>query len=143
MRLAGTPDLRMGCWIFSVLLAPALVVANLPATARTHTPVALKSTFAGKEAHLKRIPPTEVYGGRGSDVVIRFSRDGKLSGAFSGLGYDVSDIGRWSVEGRKLCTQWRKWDGGEKRCYTIFGIRDAFAASGSDGLLGGRFIIKE
>lgn len=123
----------------SVLLAPAVVAAGLPAAARTHTPAALESTFSGNEARLKRIPPTEQYGGRGSDMVILFSRDGKLSGRFTDVGYELGDTGKWSVEGDRLCTRWRNWDGGRKRCFTIFGIRDAFAASGSDGLLGGRF----
>lgn len=143
MRLINTACLRKRYWISSALLALAIVAASFPATARTHTPEALKSTFSDTEAHLKRIPPTEEYGGRGSDVVIRFSWDGKLSGTFTDVGYELTDTGRWSVEGRKLCTYWRRWDGGKKHCYTIFGIGDSFAVSGSDGLLQGRIRLRK
>ncbi len=139
MRLAGPSRLRQACRIVSLLMAPAVAATGFAASAGTHTPAALESTFSGAEARLKRIPPTEQYGGRGSDMVIRFFPDGKLSGTFVDIGYELSDTGRWSVEDDKLCTRWLRWDGGTKRCYTVFGIRGRYAASGPDGLLGGRF----
>ena len=37
-----------------------------------------------------------------------------------------TDIGQWSAENDTLCTQWQKWEGGERRCSKIYKVGEKY-----------------
>ena len=44
-----------------------------------------------------------------------------------------ADSGRWAIEGGKLCVTWKKWNGGQKVCYTAVKRGKTYKITGSNG----------
>lgn len=102
------------------------------------TPDGLKALFAGTRV-------TAARSGFFGELLYRvdFSGDGSVHGGSlnQGVHTEEADTGKWTVEAGKLCVQWAKWDDGEKRCYTITGKKNPYAASGAAGIFKGELFI--
>ncbi len=132
-------------------LALALIGSALAVNGQTDTPEGLKAIFSGASAQMQRITPTGPNQGEAAPTMWYFSPEGKMWGEFYGLNAWVDDTGVWTVEGKKLCTQWQNWERGKKHCYLITVRGDAstigdqtympLTASGSDGLFQGDFTL--
>jgi hypothetical protein len=68
------------------------------------------------EAELRWLLPGAVLrgtAGRGNNFIVTYNRDGTLDG----LSGSDSDTGDWTIEGDTVCSRWRKWRNGERRCF--------------------------
>jgi hypothetical protein len=135
------------------LLALALIASAPAVNGQTDSLKGLKAVFSGAVAQMQRKTPAGPNQGEAAPTNWHFSPEGKLWGQFAGLNTWVDDTGVWTVEGKKLCTQWQNWEKGKKHCYLITVRGDTstiggktyspLAASGSEGLFQGAFTLEK
>lgn len=109
----------------------SMILAAGAALAMGLVPVATAAPLAGPGL-MERVVGAEFRGyyrsQRGEeDVLWRFAPDGTVTGIFlvmrhagpSLIRFEVSDSGRWTVQGDQLCIQWRLQMYGQQNCFNV------------------------
>lgn len=90
------------------------------------SPDGLTAALPGAEVRFESLAAVGMYNNAPSIVIWEFAEDGVLKGrtlnsagnATDTIGAKAQqDVGRWRVAGRQVCVKWRKWSGGDERCY--------------------------
>ncbi|MEP7455119.1 hypothetical protein [Phyllobacterium sp. SB3] len=59
----------------------------------------------------------------GTELPLNYKSNGQVSGDVSGISaasmFAPKEVGKWWVEGKKLCQQWPTWYKGRQFCFTI------------------------
>jgi hypothetical protein len=91
-----------------------LGTALLPASAQELEGEAIRELVSGKTVHLRSY---------GLEMPLRYGTNGVVSGDISGISiarmFAPKEQGKWWIEGRQLCQQWKSWYEGKTLCFTI------------------------
>jgi hypothetical protein len=119
--------------IFSAFAAACLVAVSAAAIAEPLPGPEVRALVKGK-----RLLLSTPYG---VDLPLNYKADGTVSGDLSGFSVSSMlaprEIGKWWIEGRRLCQKWPNWLDGKTSCFTL-SIRDDGAITWvrQDGLKG-------
>jgi hypothetical protein len=67
----------------------------------------------------------------------------KIAGGSVARREQDADSGRWAIEGGKLCVTWKKWNDGQKVCYTAVKQGKTYKFTGSNGRSTVAYIAKQ
>ena len=108
-------------------------VATAAADSAGAEPIEVQIKEKGRmtEAELRSLIPGATLRGtsaRGNGFVVIYNANWSLDGQTP---YD-SDSGAWMIEGDTICTQWRKWRNGQRRCFYVMKNGDRYVAYFTD-----------
>lgn len=67
----------------------------------------------------------------------RYNADGTVSGRTSN---GSTDTGVWSIDGDRVCTQWKKWEQGQRYCGVVLRFGDQYQLT-INGTARSRFVV--
>lgn len=100
--------------IFSACVVIGAAAGIAPVMAQEMEGEAIRDLVSDKTVHLRSY---------GLEMPLRYGANGIVSGDISGISvarmFAPKEQGKWWIEGRQLCQQWKSWYEGKTLCFTI------------------------